>query len=118
VLPLIRHWAKSELSIRAASHAVRLLKSIDFPTHTPSIYAPISVFVAVLTLWAYTSAADTVDQQTERLEPEDREQLHRLFPNASILPEGVMKSGVRYLGGCKEWRIGAALALVLAKMIG
>ncbi len=119
VLFNLGEWVDDPMSLRSASHAIQLLKVLDFPNHTPSIYAPISVFVAVMTLWTFTSIKSpesSYQDQLARLDSEDRESLLTLFNNPSNLPEAIMRYGVRYLGGCKEWRIGAALALVLAKM--
>lgn len=117
---MLRQWAKSQLSYRAVSHAARLLVVLEFPKPCASIYAPISSFVAALCLWAFVSFGSLEDAYTEVDDVEsktDRTQIARLFGDEHPAPNNIIKVAVRYLSGCKEWRIGGALALVLAKMV-
>jgi hypothetical protein len=67
-------------------------------------------------LWAYVSLRS-------QLLPAPGEQgpsaiiMAEVYGNEKPTSNQIMKAGVRYLSGCKEWRIGGALALVLAKMM-
>ena len=117
---MLRQWAKSALSRRAVSHATRLLVILDFPNPCASIYAPISSFVAALCLWAFVSFGSLESAYIEESDVEariDRTEVAKLFGSEHPAPNVIIKIAVRYLSGCKEWRIGGALALVLAKMV-
>ena len=112
----LRNWANSQSGSKAASHAIRLLKVLDFPKPSSSIYAPISVFVSTLCLWAYVSLRSPLQQTAGDMGPSALI-MAEVYGNEKPTSAQIMKGGVRYLSGCKEWRIGGALALVLAKMM-
>ena len=112
----LRNWANSQSGSKAASHAIRLLKVLDFPRPSSSIYAPISVFVSTLCLWAYVSLRSPLQQTAGDMGPSAMI-MAEVYGNEKPTSAQIMKGGVRYLSGCKEWRIGGALALVLAKMM-
>lgn len=114
VLPALRHWATSPYSVRASTHALRLLKVFEFPQPNANFYAPVSVFVATLCLWVFVS----LKPPTANVGENELETFKALYGDATpVVPSVILKMGVRYLSGCKEWRIGSALALVLAKMM-
>ena len=105
---------------RAVFHAIRLLIVLDFPRPCASLYAPISSFVAALCLWAFVSFGSLQDAYSGEIDDEvkiDRAEVAKLFGDELPSPHVIIKVAVRYLSGCKEWRIGGALALVLAKMV-
>lgn len=112
----LRTWANSHSGAVAASHAIRLLQVLDVPRPSASIYAPISVFVSTLCLWAHRALSSSAQQKYPEEGPSPAK-LAEVYGMETPTSNQIMKVGVRYLSGCKEWRIGASLALVLAKMM-
>lgn len=86
-----------------------------------SIYYPLCGFVSILTIWAYLKYASAgiplndSQQKVKDLKKDPR--LARILGLADPTPSAILASGAELLAKGKAWRIGAALALLLAKQM-
>jgi hypothetical protein len=86
-----------------------------------SIYYPLCGFVSILTIWAYLKYASAERPPNEaQKEPVDLKRdprLARILGLVEPTPSSILASGAELLAKGKAWRIGAALALLLAKQM-
>ena len=105
----LRRWSASKDAQHATKHALELVGIL--PSLERSVYYPLCGFVAILTLWAYVKyATDSRERQIVQNDP----RIPRLN-NAAASPAEILSGGAELLAKGKAWRIGAALALLLAK---
>lgn len=113
-MPALRRWVASRESPIAVSHAIKVLVECGVPEPTDNRYAPPAVFVAILAIWVFIKF-NGID-----LHQFDPTELISVFGECMpTQPQGynVLRGGMKYLISCKEWKMSAAFALVLAKIL-
>lgn len=130
----LQGWAASAESRHAVEHALAILELLREDGMDKSIYHPLSGFVSTLTVWAYlkhrpatdsyalvSPEADAISSSAILSDPRLATFL-KLNAGAgggsrrqSATAAAVLGRGAELLARGKAWRIGAALALVLAK---